>query len=959
MQFIKDDLIQNLASPWYLEKDRLEALARYNILDTPPEQDFDDIVQLASQICNTPISVINLIAENRQWFKAEKGLGVRETPLDVSICAHAILQRGLFEIHDTTQDARFISNPLVVGAPSLRFYTGVLLETPDGLPLGTLCVLDHEPRQLNEHQLFALKTLANQVMKQLELRRTLKEQEAIQIQSEQWQRFYETVLSNTPDSIYVMGLDKRLLYANQALLTMLGIDKYDALGKSFLELGYERWHAEMHERKIEYVIETKKLLSSKAPFTGVNGRRIYEYVFAPVLTQSGEVSAIVGTARDVTNREEAEETLRENRQHLQQITNAIPQQVWTARPDGYLDYVNEYTRQYVGDISVENGIVQWMSVVHPDDLTKSLQIWSECLKTGAPYEVQQRIIHQKRGEYRWHLSRALPVRNLDGEITGWFGTNTDIQEYKQALEAVNDAHAHLSLMVESAQDYAIISLDEKGIIISWNSGAERMFGYTSVEIIGQPISIIFTPEDCEQGMHIRELSTAAQHDRANDERWHMRKNGDRFFVHGTMAAMKNDGDQIKGFIKIARDMTKERHAQELLIEARNAAEAANIAKTEFLTNMSHEIRTPMNAVIGLSNILAISQPLTSKQKEYIKTLQMSADSLLALINDLLDIAKIEARTIELEKIPFSLTQLIHEVISMMGVRAKEKGLSFISDMECVENRMFMGDPTRLRQIMLNLCSNAIKFTERGGIHISVIAEKKSHTLLETLYISVTDTGIGISPEKLDIIFHKFIQADSSINRKYGGTGLGLAITKTLAEIMGGSLTVKSWVGEGSTFTVSMPLEIAGEMVIQQTVELDPLEENDDEGLSDLLKPYILLVEDYAPNILVATVFLEQFGYRCDIAINGFEAIEKIKTGDYAAALMDVQMHGMNGLEATQFIRAYEKQHNKPRLPIIGMTAHALAGDRERCIATGMDDYIAKPFNPTELKEKLKAVMLTR
>jgi PAS domain S-box-containing protein len=509
-------------------------------------------------------------------------------------------------------------------------------------------------------------------------------------------------------------------------------------------------------------------------------------------------------------------------------------------------------------------------------------------------------------------------------------------------------------MVESAHDYAIISTDLEGIIISWNTGAESVFGFTPEEVIGNPISTIFTPEDRAHGVRAYEMRVAAEKGRARDERWHLRKNGERFYASGIMAVMHDDHQRVKGFIKIARDMTQEQQAQEDLIAARNAAEAANIAKTEFLANMSHEIRTPMNAVIGLANILALSKPLSERQQEFIKTLQMSADSLLALINDLLDIAKIEAQTVELEQLPLNVALIVEEVANMMAVRVREKGLAFSENYDSMTHRIYMGDPWRLRQIIMNLCSNAIKFTEKGTVHVAIDYRQAAAENTDDIIITVTDTGIGIAPEKLENIFHKFVQADTSINRKYGGTGLGLAITKTLTEIMGGAITVRSVPAQGSVFEVIIPMKRATELEIEQAQLSLPAIFGS--ALSVPAKSHVLLVEDYAPNVLVASTFIEQFGYSVDVASNGLEACEMVKKNHYALALMDVQMPSLNGFESTQRIREHEKTNNLPRLPIIGMTAHALAGDRERCLAAGMDDYISKPFNPTELQDKMKSAI---
>ncbi|MGZ3304500.1 MAG: response regulator [Asticcacaulis sp.] len=390
-----------------------------------------------------------------------------------------------------------------------------------------------------------------------------------------------------------------------------------------------------------------------------------------------------------------------------------------------------------------------------------------------------------------------------------------------------------------------------------------------------------------------------------------------------------------------------RQREELTL-AKERAEAASEAKTRFLATMSHEIRTPMNVVTGLASILARS-PLNVEQKQIVDTLRTNADLLLKLINDLLDISRIEDDRIELEAIPFQPSAILTDIRVMFEQDITRKGLR-LDVRDQTGGMALIGDRTRLQQVLMNLVSNALKFTDSGHIAISAHVEAEAEPgEFVVLRLTVSDTGIGIPGDKLPLIFDKFTQADQTITRRFGGSGLGLSIARSLIGLMDGEVSVESHEGRGSMFDVRLRLRRADSGM--RPAPEHPLPAIQRPRGQD--RPCVLIVEDYAPNIMVLSLMLEELGYDTASAVSGPEALEKVKAygKPYHAILMDVQMQGMDGLETTHCIRELEAGLGY-RHTIMGVTAHALAGDRERCLQAGMDDYIPKPVLPDILALKL-------
>jgi PAS domain S-box-containing protein len=459
-----------------------------------------------------------------------------------------------------------------------------------------------------------------------------------------------------------------------------------------------------------------------------------------------------------------------------------------------------------------------------------------------------------------------------------------------------------------------------------------------------------------------------------------RKDGVPFWNDLTINPIKDDHGKVTNFVGIQNDITPLKQIHERLFQAKIDAEQANRAKSDFLAAMSHEIRTPMNVIVGMSDLLETA-PLTGEQHGYLKTMRRAGDNLLKLINDILDLSKIESGKLELESAPFNLHDMLTQTCNLIEVKALEKRLKLSMKIAPDVPQQVLGDAVRLRQILINLLGNALKFTENGSIRVaaSKVEDQKNKVIIK---FSVADTGIGIDEKQRKQIFLAFTQADTSVTRKHGGTGLGLSICQRLAELHGGTIDVQSKLGKGSVFSFTAKLEVLHDLeeiakldAISKTAEPSQIEteptlpapeparvsatpsavqdsENTDEDKKED-QVALLLVEDNMDNMMLIKAFLKKSKYNMVHADNGKKGFEQVKTGKFDLVLMDMQMPIMDGYTATSEIRKLEQAESRPRIPIIAFTAHALVGDKEKCMIAGCDDHLTKPVKKKVLLEMLE------
>ena len=604
-----------------------------------------------------------------------------------------------------------------------------------------------------------------------------------------------------------------------------------------------------------------------------------------------------------------------------------------------------------------------LDVYLPDSRARVVDNLTSALQTGKSFSMQVQVRGAQSGRHKWCELRGFPHYVAEGRIDYLTGTLQDISERKQFEDELRKSEQHFRAFFERSMVGMAETSADMGLI-EVNDRLCEMLGYTRDELARMSWAEITHPDDLATDEAQFNRVLAGEIDEYTLDKRFIHHDGHVVFTQLAMRCVRRENGAVDYLVALMDDISLRKQAEAELVQHRNhlenlvevrtaalsvakeAAEAASRAKSTFLSNMSHELRTPMNAIMGMTN-MALRRAEDPKLRDQLGKIDSASQHLLHVINDILDISKIEADRLKLEQASFKLGEVLENLVSLVGHKAQEKGLKLqIEVAQDVARLSLLGDPLRLGQILLNFAGNAIKFTEQGSVtlHVRVVEENPDEVLLR---FDVEDTGIGISAEDQQRLFTAFEQADGSMTRKYGGTGLGLAISKRLAHMMGGTVGVESSVGQGSKFWFTVRLGKSADFdAPAPTLALDTAEAR---LKASFAGTRILLAEDEPINQEVSRGLLEDVGLVVDLAEDGAIAVEMVKQTAYALILMDMQMPNLNGVDATRAIRALP---GNAKTPILAMTANAFDEDRQICIEAGMDDHIGKPVDPDKLFETL-------
>ncbi|GAB3239499.1 hypothetical protein GCM10027346_32840 [Hymenobacter seoulensis] len=760
--------------------------------------------------------------------------------------------------------------------------------------------------------------------------------------------FYETVLNQLPADVAVFDTEHRYRFVNPAAIRDPHLRHWIIGHDDFEYMAYRgRPAALAHKRRatFEQAIRQQGVLAwEEAIPTPEGDTRLALRHMQAVFNPEGELRMVIGYGIDITERHAAEEKVRQSEAQLQEqqkftrmVVDSTPNIIWVTDGRGQVLFSNRAFDELVAQSDHRN-----VDVLDPDSVVaaeaREFSTTDEYVLTTGHELINETTYTLRDGRTMWLQTVKRPLLRADGSVNV-LGVSTDITEMKQARQTLERSTKQYRDLMHYSQAL-ICTHDLDGLILSVNPAAAHLVGVVPEMLVGRSLFDVMTPDlhpqvkaYLAQAHHQQELTGLMTLRGLNGQAHHLMYNNYRV----------EEPNEVPYVIAYGQEITERIQAEQQLVRAKETAENIARAKENFLANMSHEIRTPINGVLGMAGLLA-KTPLSESQQEHLRILRNSGRHLLTVINDVLDVAKMEAGKLELEQVPFDIAQSVQDAVQSLGFRAEEKGITFRLVPLQLPHPFVIGDPGRINQILLNLLSNAIKFTDQGTVELGSRLLRETDTELE-LEFYVRDTGIGISADKLETIFESFSQAYADISRRFGGTGLGLTISRSLVQQLGGRMWVESEFGKGSTFFFSLTLTKAG-YALPEPSQLPP------PNYEKLRGKRVLLVEDHPVNQQLAAMILENWEVETHLASDGNEALAQLEARLYDVVLMDIQMPGMSGLDVTHRLR----EHPDPlraNTPVIALTANVMRSDDEIYRAAGLD-YLSKPFEEDDLFRKLEA-----
>ena len=643
----------------------------------------------------------------------------------------------------------------------------------------------------------------------------------------------------------------------------------------------------------------------------------------------------VGFLTDIRSRKQMEETVRRSEKQHRTLISNLPGVTFRRQLDEhatplFLGGAVEALSGWPAEDFMDERI-RFTDILHPDDVEAFWRQVGDALARSEPYTVEYRILHRD-GSVRWLTENARGIYGADGVlqyVDGVLMDNTALKtrnaEFEGTMSAINSA-------------LAVVEYDLAGRITAVNDNFCQLFGYSADDVVGQFHRLLCTPEHVADPSYMQLWGQLRSGKPDAGEYQCVGQGGRLLWVQSSYNPILDAGGQPFKIVQLITDLTGRRKMEQELVLAKEHAEAAAAARSTFLANMSHEIRTPMNAIIGFTEAL-LDTPLQPQQSRYLSTVHYSARSMLRLLNDILDTAKLDKGAVVLEQASFSPRELCEQILASLRINADKKKLFLRLDFDREVPPYLVGDALRVQQILVNLVGNAIKFTESGGVTVVV------DYLNGCLCMAVQDTGIGIAPEQIRRIFDPFAQADASTTRQYGGTGLGTTISRQLAELMGGRIEVESAPGQGSCFRVILPLQPGQHADVQSA-----------RSYGELPSLRVLAADDVLENLELLDIHLRKAHHRVTTASDGSEAVALFQQNQYDLVLMDLQMPGMDGLDAARAIRAWEVEQQRTPVPIVALSASVLEEDRRAAAAAGMDGFATKPLELPKLYAEMTRVL---